>query len=127
MRSTDSRLRPLLCQAAPLCLLLATPASAGLPPGTNATACPPSDLQAPALGADGANSALAGDRSATGTPRGLRTETVAAATAPRPNIFITMLDDAGFNDIGRYTERDHGPSEHRCEMPVMSGLSEAGM
>ena len=118
---TNSR-RPLL-----LCLLLVTPASAGLPPGTNATACPPSDLQAPALGADGAGSALAGDRSATSTPRGLRTETVAAAAAPRPNIFITMLDDAGFNDIGRYTERDHGPSEHRCEMPVMSGLSDAGM
>ena len=117
---TNSR-RPLL-----LCLLLATPASAGLPPGTNATACP-GGLQPTALGADGAGSALAGDRSATSTPRGLRTETVAAAAAPRPNIFITMLDDAGFNDIGRYTERDHGPSEHRCEMPVMSGLSEAGM
>ena len=116
---TDSR-RPLL-----LCLLLATPASAGLPPGTNATACP-GGLPT-ALGADGAGSALAGDRSATSTPRGLRTETVAAAAAPRPNIFITMLDDAGFNDIGRYTERDHGPSEHRCEMPAMSGLSEAGM
>ena len=123
---TDIGRRPLLCQAAPLCLLLATPASAGLPPGTNATACP-GGLQPAALGAGGAGSALAGDRSATGTPRGLRTETVAAATAPRPNIFITMLDDAGFNDIGRYTERDHGPSEHRCEMPVMSGLSEAGM
>ena len=116
---TNSR-RPLL-----LCLLLVTPASAGLPPGTNATACP-GGLPT-VLGVDGAGSALAGDRSATGTPRGLRTEMVAAATAPRPNIFITMLDDAGFNDIGRYTERDHGPSEHRCEMPVMSGLSDAGM
>ena len=57
--------------------------------------------------------------SAAESPR-LQKQAVAGDNRPlRPHIFLTMLDDAGYNDIGSYTESIYGPSEHRCEVNVL--------